>query len=262
MAEEETKTSLLLVDDNKHLVITLSDFLTYEGFEVVAAKSGEEALRKLEKLTPDLIILDISMPGIGGIGFLNKLRKESEEPPPPILVFTARSAMEEFFDTLDVAGFVAKPCSEKDLLDRINEVLAAHPRKKEEGVLVEEVELPQILLGENDVEVVKRLTGDLKRAGYEVHVAETGAEILETAAVMKPAAIIMKDILPGMNGRVVAPLVRAMPSTKNTPIILYDETRSFDEESRYGRRIPEGVSQYMTTNETDDLLTAIHRHVK
>jgi len=263
MAEEEHKPSLLLVDDNKHLVITLSDFLTYEGFDVVAARSGEEALRRLEKMTPDLIILDISMPGIGGIGFLNKLRQESRERQPPILVFTARSAMEEFFDTLDVAGFIAKPCSEKDLLDRINEVLAAHPRRAEEREdAVEEVEKPQVLLGENDVEVVKRLTDDLKRAGYEVHVAETGAEILETAAVMKPAAIVMKDILPGMNGRVVAPLVRAMPSTKSTPIILYDETRSLDEESRYGRRIPDGVSQYMTTNETDDLLGAIRRHVK
>lgn len=263
MAEEEYKPSLLLVDDNKHLVITLGDFLSYEGFDVSTAKSGEEALRKLEKLTPDLIILDISMPGIGGIGFLNKLQKEGNDLPYPILVFSARSAMEEFFDTLDVAGFVAKPCSEKDLLERINEVLTANPRKQPEGEdVVEEAQQLQILLGENDVEVLKRLKKDLKQAGFGVHVAETGAEILETAAVLKPAAIVMKDILPGMNGRVVAPLVRAMPSTKNIPIILYDETRSYDEESRYGRRVPEGVAQYMTTNETDDLLTAIRRHVK
>ena len=262
MAEETYKPTLLLVDDNKHLVITLTDFLTYEGFDIESARSGEEALRKLEKLVPDLIILDISMPGIGGIGFLNKLHKENGDLPYPILVFTARSAMEEFFDTLDVAGFVAKPCSETDLLEKIREVLAANPRKQPAEVDVEEKPQFQILLGENDVQVIKRLTGDLERAGYGVRIAETGAEILETAAVLKPSAIVMKDILPGMNGRVVAPLIRAMPSTKSIPIILYDDTRSFDEESRYGRRVPEGVTQYMTTNETDDLLTALRRHVK
>jgi CheY-like chemotaxis protein len=235
MAAEEQKPTLLLVDDNKHLVITLTDFLTYEGFDVVAARSGEEALRKLEKLEPDLIILDISMPGIGGIGFLNELHKKNDDLACPILVFTARSAMEAFFDTLDVAGFVAKPCSEADQ--------------------------QQVLLGEDDANIVRRLTGDLQRAGYGVHTAETAAEILETAAVLKPSVIVMKDILPGMNGRAVVPLVRAMPGTKDIPIILYDETRSLDEESQYKRRMPEGVSQYMTTSDTDEVLTAIRRHV-
>jgi CheY-like chemotaxis protein len=260
MAAEEQKPTLLLVDDNKHLVITLTDFLTYEGFDVVAARSGEEALRKLEKLEPDLIILDISMPGIGGIGFLNELHKKNDDLACPILVFTARSAMEAFFDTLDVAGFVAKPCSEVDLLKKINEVLAAYPRKQATEEAVEE-EQQQVLLGEDDANIVRRLTGDLQRAGYGVHTAETAAEILETAAVLKPSVIVMKDILPGMNGRAVVPLVRAMPGTKDIPIILYDETRSLDEESQYKRRMPEGVSQYMTTSDTDEVLTAIRRHV-
>ncbi len=262
MAEDKKKPTLLLVDDNKHLGITLADYLTYEGFEVVVARSGEEALKKLEKLDPDLIILDISMPGIGGIGFLNKLQKENETLPYPVLVFTARAAMQEFFDALNVAGFVAKPCSEQELLSKVNKVLADNPRQQLEEVEEPSRQREKLLLGENDVEVVKRLTKDLDLAGFDVQLCETGAELLETAAVTKPAAIVMKDILPGMNGRVVAPLVRAMPSTKHVPIILYDETRTFDEESRYGRRIPEGVSQYLTSNNTDDLLAAIRRFVK
>ncbi|MBT3192169.1 MAG: response regulator [Verrucomicrobia bacterium] len=261
MAETEDKgATILLVDDNKHLVITLTDYLTYEGFEVVSAKSGEEALRKLEQLEPDLVILDISMPGIGGIGFLNKVQQNNEEAPFPILVFTARSAMEEFFGTLNVAGFVAKPCAEVDLLSKINEVLDAQPKPME--IVATGAAEKKVLLGENDVEVVKRLSRELEQAGFSFHLAETGAEILETAAVMKPDAIVMKNILPGMNGRVVAPLIRAMPSTKSIPIILYDATCSFEEESRYGRRVPEGVTQYLTTDESDVLLEAIRRHTK
>jgi CheY-like chemotaxis protein len=256
------KATILLVDDNKHLVITLTDYLAYEGFEIVSARSGEEALKKLGQVTPDLIILDISMPGIGGIGFLNKIQKDGAPPPFPVLVFTARSAMEEFFGTLNVAGFVAKPCAEVDLLAKINEVLGAQPKPKIARSEERTKRKKKILLGENDVEVVKRLSQDLTHAGYTFHLVETGAEILETAAVMKPDAIVMKDILPGMNGRVVAPLIRAMPSTKTIPIILYDGTCSFEDESRYGRRVPEGVTQYVTTDASDALMAAIQRHVK
>ena len=227
MNTEKKKPMLLLIDDNKRMIVTLSDFLSYEGFNVINAKSGEEALKKLEQITPDIIILDINMPGIGGVGFLNVLQKNNLKPDCPILVFTARSAMEDFFNTLDVAGFIAKPCSETDLLNKINEVLASVPKK--ENSASKDTAPIKILLGEDDMDVADQLVFSMRQSGIDFHIVKSGGEIIESAATLKPSAIVMKDILPGMNGRVVVPLLRTMPSTKNVPIILYDDTRSIED---------------------------------
>jgi CheY-like chemotaxis protein len=259
MNTQKDKPILLLIDDNKRMIVTLSDFLSYEGFDVKTAKSGEEALKKLESIKPDIIILDINMPGIGGVGFLNVLQKNHINPDCPILVFTARSAMEEFFATLDVAGFIAKPCSETDLLDKINEVLAVH--SKNDASAANDNLSPKVLLGEDDSDVADQLVSKMRQYGIEFKIVASGGEIIETAATMQPDVIVLKDILPGMNGRVIVPLIRAMPSTKNVPIVLYDDTRSIEDESRYGRRIPEGVSQYLNTSEASDIIDAVRKYI-
>ncbi len=260
METQSGKPTLLLVDDNKCLLITLSDFLTYEGFNVETAKSSEEALKKLEHITPDIIILDINMPGIGGVGFLNVLQKKEIKLTCPILVFTARSAMEEFFDTIAVAGFISKPCSEADLLDKIHEVLASN-KKTETCPLKEKIRL-KVLVGENDPAVSKQLKFSLEQNNFDFKLMETGVEVIESATTFIPNIIVLKDILPGMNGRVVASLLHAMPSTKNIPVILYDETRTVEDESRYGSRTPEHVTQYLTTSDSTSIMQAIKKHAK
>lgn len=260
MKPQFNKSKLMLIDDNKHLAITLGDFLTVEGFDVTKAKSGEEALKKLESVTPDIIILDINMPGIGGVGFLNALQKREIKLECPVLVFTARSAMEEFFETLDIAGFIAKPCAEMDLLHKINEVLATN--KGINTTSLTDKPNHKILVGENDPLISKQLKFDLTQNGFDFKIVESGGELIEAATTFMPNLIVLKDILPGMNGRVVASLLRAMPSTKNIPTILYDETRTIEDESRYGSRIPEGVTQYLTTGDSVTIMNAIKTHIK
>ncbi|NQT93034.1 MAG: response regulator [Lentisphaerae bacterium] len=66
MAETSVKKRILLIDDDTSLLTTLSDFLSFEGYEVVTADSGEQGLRRLQTTEPDLIVLDMSMPGMGG----------------------------------------------------------------------------------------------------------------------------------------------------------------------------------------------------
>ena len=260
MKTESSKPTLLLVDDNKRLTITLRDFLNYEGFNVETAKSGEDALNKLKHITPDIIILDINMPGMGGVGFLNAMRKEHIKLECPVLVFTARSAMEDFFETLDVAGFIAKPCTETELLDKIKSVLSTSINENRSPAT--EKKKLKVLVGEDDNTTIIQLKFDLQQKGYEFKIVETGGEVIEAATNFLPNIIVLKDILPGMNGRVVVPLLRAMPSTKHIPVILYDETRTLEDESRYGRRIPDGVTQYLTTNDSSTIMTAIKTHAK
>ncbi|MFZ2041909.1 MAG: response regulator, partial [Desulfobacterales bacterium] len=67
--------SLLIVDDEPSILQTLGGLLTDEGFEVITAANGYEALKKIENESPDLVLLDIWMPGIDGIETLKEIQK-------------------------------------------------------------------------------------------------------------------------------------------------------------------------------------------
>lgn len=81
---------ILVVDDDPRIRDVLRRGLTYEGFAVDTAGSGEEALRLAREQSPDLVILDILMPGLDGYEVLRRLR--AADPQLPILMLTARDA--------------------------------------------------------------------------------------------------------------------------------------------------------------------------
>jgi len=243
---------ILLVDDNKNLLITVGDYLAFTGFIVETAKSGEEALTKLEDFSPELIILDISMPGMGGIGFLKRI-SDDDRPEYPVLVLTARSAMENFFSTVAVDGFLCKPCSEDKLVQRIREILTKQQVRETQAIR----RTKYILVGEDDERVVADIQRVFTAAGYEIEVIASGPEVLERAPVAMPNAILIKEILPRMNGGVVASLVGTMASTRGIPIVLYDETRTTEEQQKYGLRIPQGVRKFLATSKATELLGAV-----
>jgi DNA-binding response OmpR family regulator len=252
--DTEEKATILLVDDNRHLMVTLTDYLTYEGFNVVQARSAEEALRKLPKEEPDLIILDICMPGMGGVGFLRRISDDGGRPKYPVLVFTARANMETFFDSLEVDGFVSKPCSEAELMRKVRAILADRERQRQ---LQEQVTGPRrAMVVEDDPEIRIDMVRAFTSAGFEVTVVETGPQALDRAASEPPDILIVKKILPKMNGDVVASLAKAMPSLKEVPFILYDDTHT--EEELLVRRVstPRDVNKLVLGSDPDDLLRA------
>jgi len=250
---DEKKQQILVVDDDKHLLRTLSDYLGFEGYDVVPASSAEEALRKLETVQPDLVILDISMPGIGGIGFLKNVSSPDGTTKYPVLVLTARAVMEQFFDQVDVDEFMAKPCAEEDLLRTVKTIIA---RRKVEARKSGEAPR-EILLGEDDAEVAAALKSALERAGYSVQVIDSGPEVFESATAGKPDAIVVKEILPGMNGSVIASVIKASAELKGTPVVLYDQSRSAADNRKFRREAPVGVTQYVPTDEATRVVRAV-----
>jgi Response regulators consisting of a CheY-like receiver domain and a winged-helix DNA-binding domain len=102
-----------VVDDDFQLCEFLSDLLESDGFEVLKAWNGEEALRLVETITPDLVLLDIHMPHLDGIQTCAELRKRPKTAHTPILMLTA-VIEEESIEQAFVAGatdYMAKPPS-------------------------------------------------------------------------------------------------------------------------------------------------------
>jgi len=216
------KKKILLIDDDTSLLLTLRDFLKFEGYDVTTADSGEKGLEELGALTPDLIILDMSMPGIGGMGFLKEISSSDGKPRYPVLVLTARSTMAEYFGSVDVAGFVAKPCDPQDLIMEVGRIIFL---TSEDGTPAggKGASGGQVLLGEDDEERGKALRAALVEAGLEVELAKRGPELIERAILARPDVIIMKLMFGNMNGDTVARMLAEMPKTHDIPVVLYDE---------------------------------------
>jgi CheY-like chemotaxis protein len=255
--QERERKKILLIDDDTSLLTTLSDFLKFEGYEVTTADCGEQGLRRLAKMTPDLIVLDMSMPGMGGVGFLKEISDPRGKPRHPVLVLTARANMAEFFANVEVDGFVAKPCDPNDLLMEISRIIFL--RSGEEAPAAVKVEQKKkALLGEDDAAVTEALVPALTEAGYVVEALAKGPEILERAIVSRPDVIVMKLVLAGMNGDAVAGLLKEMPNTKGIPIILYDDSSSPVPEAKF---VTPGsaVRKLVRGNRSADIVAAVRR---
>ncbi len=80
--------TILVVDDNKEIVYSISELLKYEGYQVIKAYDGMEALEALEKEKIDLILLDVMMPRLNGLSALMKLRQKSRI---PVIILSAKT---------------------------------------------------------------------------------------------------------------------------------------------------------------------------
>jgi CheY-like chemotaxis protein len=218
----EQKRKLLLIDDDTSLLITLSDFLRFEGYDVITAESGEKGLAVLKTVTPELIILDMSMPGMGGIGFLKEILDEKGKPLYPVLVLTARSNMAEFFANVEIDGFIAKPCDPQDLLMEVGRIIFLRRGEIAEESLGE-TRRRRMILGESDPDVAEGMVSWFSKNGYIVEQCAKGPEALESSIVNRPDVIVMNQILEGLNGSAVADMLMVMPNTRKIPIVLYAE---------------------------------------
>ena len=113
---------ILIVDDEPNLVDAVRLYLEMEGYIVVGATSGAEALVKLRDLLPDLVILDVMMPQMDGFETLREVRKVSNV---PLIMLTARGEEDDKIRGLRLGAddYVAKPFSQRELVTRIQAVL-------------------------------------------------------------------------------------------------------------------------------------------
>jgi two-component system alkaline phosphatase synthesis response regulator PhoP len=117
-----TRGWALIVDDEPHVAELLRDTLAAEGFTPVVAGDGLAALRRAREHSPDVIVLDIGLPGIDGLEVCRTLRKETQA---PIIVVSARGAEIDRVVGLEVGAddYMSKPFSPRELVARVRAIL-------------------------------------------------------------------------------------------------------------------------------------------
>lgn len=114
--------TILIADDDHKIIDMLRRTLIYEGYDVLTAVDGSEALAQAQSHQPDLVVLDWMMPGLSGLEVARRLRAADKT---PILMLTARDAIEDRVDGLDVGAddYLVKPFAPAELLARIRALL-------------------------------------------------------------------------------------------------------------------------------------------
>ncbi len=116
---------VLVVDDEPNIVLSLEFLMEQAGFEVVTAEDGEQALARVDDTQPDLLLLDISLPGISGFDVLERLRGQEATLHLPIIMLTAhgRDVEREKGMALGADDYITKPFSTQSLVEKVKALL-------------------------------------------------------------------------------------------------------------------------------------------
>lgn len=138
-----TNARILVVDDEPQIRRVMRTMLTAQGYMVGDARSGEEALDRIREEKPDLILLDMNMPGMGGLKACREIRASSDA---AIIMLTVRDHEQDKVDALDAGAddYVVKPFNNKELLARIRAALRRLPVSPDDAsqiIVLEGVEI-------------------------------------------------------------------------------------------------------------------------
>ena len=125
------KIRVLLVDDEEEFVQTLSERLTLRDYDITASLSGDDALEKIKQYNYDVVILDVAMPGIGGIDALREIKKM--KPLTEVIMLTGHGTVETAIEGMKLGAFdfLMKPCNTEDLDTKIKKAQARKAEHEE-----------------------------------------------------------------------------------------------------------------------------------
>lgn len=118
-------TKVMVVDDEPNILLSLEFLMQQAGFSVTTAEDGETALQRISETEPDLVLLDISLPGISGFDVLDHLRKDERFARLPVIMLTAhgREVEKEKGMALGADDYITKPFSTQALVQKVRNLL-------------------------------------------------------------------------------------------------------------------------------------------
>jgi signal transduction histidine kinase/CheY-like chemotaxis protein len=201
----ENATTILVVDDDAAAHDLLANHLVREGYRVLHARGGEEAIAMAREARPDAITLDVMMPKIDGWSVLAKLKDDPELADIPVVVVTILADRAVGL-SLGAAEFLTKPVDRA----RLSSVMRGLLRRDGPVLLVEDDPASR--------EAARRM---IEKMGLEVAVAANGREALRwVRANRRPSIVLLDLMMPEMDGFAFLDAFRAEPSWNDVPVVV------------------------------------------
>ncbi|MBA5687027.1 EAL domain-containing protein [Rugamonas apoptosis] len=258
---------ILLVDDvheNLHLLMHLLG----AHYALTAATSGEKALELARRFPqPDLILLDIKMPGMDGYTVLSHLKADPATARIPVIFVTSLADAADVSSGLElgVADYITKPIDPDLLLLRLNTQLTLR-RYREDTVLFKTelgqapMDVPTVLLVDDVPENIHCLL-ELLRDDYRVLVASNGGKAMELVRSSPPPDLVLLDIMmPGVGGHEVCQHIKSLPERQRIPVIFVTVAASKQDKLK-GFEL--GAADYITKPfDVDEVRARVRTHLE
>jgi DNA-binding response OmpR family regulator len=237
---------ILCIDDNPELLDLYELHLAGLGHEVLTASDGNEGLRKIKSLRPDLVILDVMMPGMSGYDLFQKLKLDkSIGQMTPIIVISARAGMHDFFPEWEIHAFLAKPIKSDELVRIVTRALGpvASPRTAAAPAPASPTTpgpLKKILIAGTEAFLMEKVKQHFEAEGHVVIICDEEKWAVETAVIETPNAILGEfweslqkfDVLKIVKG------LQAREATHKIPFAAFCRTGLSLEAAQYLKHIP------------------------
>ena len=219
---------ILIVEDNEKNLKLVRDLLRVKGYRTLEAETAERGIALAAEHRPDLILMDVQLPGMDGLTALGHLKAESSTAAIPVVIVSMLDERGKGF-ALGAAEYLVKPVKRDDLLAALRRFTATLPGLPRGG---------KVLAIDDDPLAVELIEAVLRPQGYTVLKALNGADGLALARRERPALVILDLMMPEVDGFAVVERLREDPTTANIPIvILTSKSMTAEEKARLNGRI-------------------------
>ena len=203
-----TKGTVLIIDDDPHSSELVERQLSSAGFTSIKATSGETGLELARQLLPDVITLDVMMPGLDGWQVLQKIKSDPITASIPVVMM---SVLDQHLlaESLGATGWLHKPLHRPELKRLLAAIQSASGK-----------DTPRLLVVEDEPANAEWLRKLLERRGWLVVHAANGHEALAEIAQVRPSLILLDLMMPGMDGLQFLDRLRRNPSAFSIPVIV------------------------------------------
>ena len=220
---DESMPTILCVDDDAEILDVLKEYFTRQGFHVVTATNGVEAMFQVQRCLPRAIILDLFMPRLGGLGALDRIRRLVPEIV-PILISGNPGALEMVTEAgINVAGAFEKPLDLVGILGALAQAGVLPPKKAPAAAAAPGAQAAppgrrQVLVVDDEPEMRAVLAEYLQGKGFEVLQADGGEAALRRLPEFRPQVVLLDIMMPGLSG--VETLRRIKTLQPETAVIM------------------------------------------
>ncbi len=197
----------LIIDDDPSAIDLVQRFMVHEGFHVESALSGQEGIEKAHEIEPDVIILDVLMPGMDGWMVLSKLKATPELASIPVIITTMIDNNKELGFALGATDYLPKPIDRS----RLGDILQTFKGTETDGV---------VLLVEDDPTTREMMHKILEKDGWAVYEAENGRIGLERVGVVHPDIILLDLMMPEVDGFEFVARLRQHEAWQSIPVVV------------------------------------------
>ena len=227
------KKRILVIDDEADIRDIVRLCLSEEGYEVLEATNGNEGILKAIQEKPDLIVLDIMMPGINGFEVAKHLKDDPNTRDIPIVILSVLAHDSQYRQ--GILDYISKPFRQEDLVGIVRSVF-----EKVDGKALRKT----VLIVDDDPDIVDIIAICLKDSGINPEKSYNGMEALEKVKTKNIDLILLDINMPGMNGFEVIKHLKEDKKTCDIPIVVLTGTYISEEDKRHGLTL--GVAKYLT----------------